>query len=495
MCLVVALMSSLLLRQVRVVPLDGVGSGEPTDVLITDGVIAEVGCVAEPHGVAQVDGGGRWIIPGLWDAHVHLGQWTLARRRLDLSGTSAPEEVLALVARAAHTGRTRRPVIGMGQRAGTWSRQVTVAELDAACSDVPVVLVNGDFHHAWLNTAAFDALGLPRRDGVVSEAEWFAAYPRVVAMEGSPGPADYRHVLRAAAARGVTGVVDFELEVPWRDWAQRWHEGCDLLRVRWSPYAGQLGSVRAAGLRSGVHLPGADDRLTVGSLKIISDGSLGTRTAWCCEPYADSGGRGAPNLSASELEALMAEGRQSGLSVATHAIGDHALQVALAVYAATGASGSIEHAQLTTDGAIRELARLGLTASVQPAHLLDDRETTDRVWADRAERCFTFRSMLDQGVGLAFGSDAPVAPLDPWLAIATAVHRGRPGDEPWHPEQAITVAQAIAASVDGRRIESGQPGDIALLRADPLAADAAGLTAMRSALTCVAGHVVHDEPS
>lgn len=485
-------MSSLLVRQVRLVPLDGEGGGEPADVLITDGVIAAVGSSAAAHGAAQVDGGGRWMIPGLWDAHAHLGQWALAGRRLDLSGTSSPEEVLGLVARSARSGQ---PLIGMGQRAGTWRRQASVAELDAACADAPVVLVNADFHHAWLNTTALDALGLARRDGMVAEAEWFAAYPRVVALEGPPAPADYRRVLLTAAARGVTGLVDFELEAPWRDWAQRWHDGCDLLRVRWSPYAGQLGSVRAAGLHSGADLPGADERLTVGSLKIISDGSLGTRTAWCCEPYADTGDRGAPNLPAAELAALLTEGRQAGLHVATHAIGDRALEVALAAYAATGASGSIEHAQLTTEAAIRDLARLSLSASVQPAHLLDDRDTADRVWAGQAERCFMFRSMLDHGVSLAFGSDAPVAPLDPWLAIATAVHRGRPGDEPWHPEQVITTAEAIAASVDGRRIAVGQPGDVVLLDADPLAADATGLTAMHAALTCVAGHVVHDELS
>lgn len=487
-------MPSLLLRQVRVVPLDGLDAApaaRPADVLIADGVIAEVGFAARPRGVPEIDGGGRWIIPGLWDAHVHLGQWALARRRLDLSGTSSPEEVLAIVGQAAHSGR---PVIGTGQRAGTWTRGVTVAELDAVCADVPAVLVNSDFHHAWLNTAALDALGLARRDGVVAEAEWFAAYPRVVAtLEAPPAPADYRRVLRDAAARGVTGLVDFEFEAPWSDWAQRWHEGCDLLRVRWSPYEGQLSSVVAAGLDSGARLPGADDRLTVGSLKIISDGSLGTRTAWCREPYADTGGWGAPNQSAGELAALLAGGRQAGLRVATHAIGDRALEVALAAYAATGAAGSIEHAQLSTGGAIRDLARLGLTASVQPSHLLDDHETTDRVWADRADRCFTFRSMLDHGVDLAFGSDAPVAPLDPWLAIGTAVLRGRPGDDPWHPEQVITAAEAIAASVDGRRIAVGQPGDLALLDADPLAADAAGLIAMRSALTCVAGRVVHEE--
>ena len=139
------------------------------------------------------------------------------------------------------------------------------------------------------------------------------------------------------------------------------------------------------------------------------------------------------------------------------------------------------------------MSRLGLTASVQPAHLLDDYQTTDRVWADRTDRCFTLRSLLDHGVEVALGSDAPVAPLDPWLAIATAVHRGLPGAEPWHPEQAITTAEAIAASVDGRRIAVGQPGDVALLDFDPLGCDAARLRAMRAALTCVAGQVVHSE--
>ena len=462
-------MSSLLLRQVRVVPLDGTAAAGPVDLLISeDGVITEVaamaGAVARPPGVPVVDGDGRWLIPGLWDAHVHLGQWAMASRRLDLSGTASPEEVLALAARAARNGRA---VVGTGQRAGTWARPVTVAELDAACGGVPVILINGDFHHAWLNTAALDALGLARRDVVVAEAEWFTAYPRVAGLEGPATPADYRRVLAGAAAQGVAGLVDFEFAAPWSDWAQRWHEGCDLLRIRWSPYAGQLDSVRAAGLRSGARLPQADCRLTVGSLKVISDGSLGTRTAWCHEPYADTGGYGAPNQSGDELAALLAEGSRAGLSVATHAIGDRALDCALAAYAATGARGSIEHAQLATGPAITRMARLGLVASVQPAHLLDDRQTMDRVWADRAGRCFPLRSMLDHGVALALGSDAPVAPLDPWLAIAAAAHRGQPGGQSWHPEQAITVAEAILAATDGRRVAVGQPGDVALLDCRP----------------------------
>jgi predicted amidohydrolase YtcJ len=356
------------------------------------------------------------------------------------------------------------------------------------------VLINVDCHHAWLSTAALDVLGLPWRDTIVAEGEWFEAYQRVTAIEGAPSPADYQRVLQAAGTQGIVGMVDFEFGAPWADWAQRWHEGCDALRIRWSPYASQLGGVRAAGMRTGAALPEAGDRLTVGSLKIISDGSLGTRTAWCCEPYADTGGYGEPNQSQEELTGLVAEGTRAGLTVATHAIGDRALLAALAAYGATGARGSIEHAQLTTGPGIAEMARLGLTASVQPAHLLDDREMTDRVWGDRAGRCFPLRSMLGHGITVALGSDAPVAPLDPWLAIAAAVHRGQPGEPPWHPGQALTVTQALAASVDGRRVAAGQPGDVALLDADPRQCDAAALRDMRVWLTAVAGQVVSGPP-
>jgi predicted amidohydrolase YtcJ len=492
-------MSSLLLRQVRVVPLGGSASAGPVDVLIEDGRITQLGgSIARPRRVPTVDADGRWLIPGLWDAHAHLGQWAVTGRRLDLSKTSSPQDVLATVAQSARDAETDRAkdnrlIVGMGHRAGTWTRQVTVAELDAACPGFPVVLINSDCHHGWLNTAALDALGLERRDTIVAETEWFTAYPRVVALEGAATSADYRRILADAAAHGVVGLTDFEFGAPWSDWARRWHEGCDLLRIRWSPYAAQLDSVRAAGLYSGAPLPGADDRLSVGSLKIISDGSLGTRTAWCYQPYQDTGGLGAPNQTAGELAALLADGCRAGLSVATHAIGDRAVDAAIRAYAVTRAAGSIEHAQLTTSRAITEMARLGLTASVQPAHLLDDHQTTDRVWADRADHCFMLRSMLDHGVTVALGSDAPVAKLDPWLAIAAAVHRGLPGDEPWHPEQGISAAEAIAASVDGRRIAVGQPADVALVDFDPLASDAARLRSMRVALTCVAGQVVHGE--
>jgi predicted amidohydrolase YtcJ len=483
-------MSDLLVRGARLVPLGDESDGEvyagPVDVLVSSGTVAAVGRDLADPGVRRIDADGRWLLPGLWDAHVHLGQWALASRRLDLSSARSPEHALEIVAAAVAVGEGR-PVVGIGHRAGTWPRPVTVAELDAVSGAVPVVLVNGDFHHGWLNTAALDALGLARRDEVVAEQEWFEAYPRLTALVGAPTVEDYQRVLTRAASRGVVGVADFEFGAPFTDWLERWGRGCDLLRVRWAPYAGTFDAAVAAGLRTGsVLAPG----LTVGSLKIISDGSLGTRTAWCCEPYSDTGGHGAPNLAPDDLRELVGRGHAAGFTVATHAIGDRALEAALAAYAATGATGSIEHAQLVTRESVAELARLGLTASVQPAHLIDDRETSERVWPGRGGREFALRWLADAGVPMALGSDAPVAPLDPWLAVAAAVHRGDPADEPWHPEQALTIQEALQASVGGRRTAVGEPGDLVLLDDDPLAASPAALRSLASSLTVVGGRVV-----
>ncbi|MET0450876.1 MAG: amidohydrolase family protein [Mycobacterium sp.] len=494
-------MPDLLIRRARLVSTLAAGdlaaTDAPVDVSIVDGVIADVGYqLTRRPGVTEVNADGRWVMPGLWDKHAHLGQWTAATRRLDFGGTRSPEQVLALVS-ARLRQAPGQPILGAGMRAGLWHTAASVRALDVVSGDVPVALVNADLHHAWCNTAALDALELPRREGVVAEAEWFAAYPRLDAIAGSAtGPSAYRSVLQDAAARGIVGIVDLEFESRWEDWATRWEQGCDVVRIRWGVYPDGLDGVVAAGLTTGDPLHGRHSQgpnLVMGPLKIISDGSLGTRTAWCCDPYdGEPDNFGARNLDDVELATLLERATAAGLQVATHAIGDRALTQALDCYAATGARGSIEHAQLVTKDAVAELARLGLTASVQPAHLLDDREISERVWPDRTSRCFALGWMRDAGVDIAFGSDAPVAALDPWLAIYAAVHRIDDEVAPWHPEQALTVAEAIAYSVDRRVVGVGAPGDVVLLDADPIQAEPAQLRSMSTALTVVGGRIVHD---
>ena len=175
------------------------------------------------------------------------------------------------------------------------------------------------------------------------------------------------------------------------------------------------------------------------------------------------------------------------------------MEEALAAFAETGARGSVEHVQMARREDVRRLAELGIRASVQPAHLLDDRDLTERVWGERSERCFAFRWMLDDGAELALGSDAPVSPLDPWLAMAAAVHRSADEREAWHGEQALTVREVLAASVDGQpMVQTGSRGDLVLLDRDPLALEgdaaavATALRGMASAYTVVAGVPVHD---
>ncbi|MEO8527998.1 MAG: amidohydrolase family protein, partial [Pseudolysinimonas sp.] len=154
-----------------------------------------------------------------------------------------------------------------------------------------------------------------------------------------------------------------------------------------------------------------------------------------------------------------------GLSPAIHAIGDRAVTEALDVFEELRVGGSIEHVQLIEDADLPRFAQLGVRASVQPEHAMDDRDVADRYWAGRTGRSFAYRSLLEAGAELSFGSDAPVAPLDPWVTMAAAVTRTRDGREPWHPDQAISTLEALRASAAAR------DGDLVIVDRDPFDPD------------------------
>jgi len=510
-----------LVRGARVLPLgDREEPRRAGDVLISAGEVTavdEAGTLHEAEVVLDADG--RWLGPALWDGHVHLTQWGLTTVRLDLAPARSVEDALGILAdhlaAQAHSGMprgshradgTERVVTGWGHRSVTWPRQPTVAELDRVAQGRPVVLISGDGHHGWLSSRALELLGQPPRDGIVDEAEWFALFARLGELPGATDDAEegVRRVATAAAAMGIVGVVDLEFEGTLTDWPARVAAGVDQLRVRAGYYPEALDAALALGRWSGMPLdPERDPEglVTLGPLKLISDGSLNTRTAYCCEPYADAAEldfpRGKQNYSPDEMRELLSRATQSGLECAVHAIGDAAVSDALDAFEATGARGSIEHAQLMRWDDVPRLARLGLRASVQPAHLLDDRDVTMQCWPDRADRCFPFRRMLDVGVRLVLGSDAPVSPLDPWLAMAAAVHRSADGREAWHGEQALTPQQAYAASTDGQgSVAVGSRGDLVLLDDDPFAAgspawQADRLRRMSVAATLLGGRVTH----
>lgn len=488
----------MVVRQVRIVPLEGEGLGELVDLRIVGGVITEVGSHVQPCGELIVDAEGRWVIPGLWDAHVHCQTNARTSTWFDLSATSSSAEVLDVVSGVI---RDREPdercVVGFGYRSGLWPHPASVAELDLVTGDQPVVLIAGDAHNGWLNSAAARTMGVGPFTGAVFEEAWFEIFDRLTQMPGfEPDDAAFGQMMRTASARGITGVVDVELSDAFIDWPARVARGLDGWRVRCGVYEAQLDEVIACGLTTGDALD-ASGLVTMGPLKIISDGSLSSATAWCFDVYADNvpGWKGGPNLPTDRLSMLVNTAARHGLDVAIHGIGDRACATALDVIDMAGARGSLEHAQLMRPDDIVRCATLGVTASVQPCQLPDDRDTIERCWPGRSQDAYAFRSMLNAGVRLALGSDAPICPIDPWSAIAVAVHRSGDGRPAWHPEQSLTPREAIAASVDGNRIAMGNPGDLVILDADPLwqgqtpAETAAHLAVMPVHTTICAGRV------
>ena len=508
-------MTALLLRRARLGP-------AVRDVLVQDGRVRAIaddlsagapGLDRLPAGTEVVDLDGAVLLPGLQDAHVHLEQWAAARRRIDVSAAGSAAEAAALVAAAVTGGAAPAPgtvVVGQGFRDALWAEPPTAAVLDDVLGPllpgVPVLLVSGDLHTAWGNTAAVRRFGLGSPTGVVVEQEAMetVADAARVAPEVSDGwvlaAAD------AAAARGVTAVVDFEYGDLAAAWARRavLRPGGPPLRVRAAVWVERLEETIAAGLRSGDPLPGvtdpvAADRLRQGPLKLFVDGSLGTRTAFCAQAYPGVHGAGAHGVlrtPPAELARLLRRASSAGLDLAVHAIGDRATAIALDGFAATGCTGTVEHAQQVADADLGRFAALGVTASVQPRHALDDRDAADQHWAGATDRAFPYRALVDAGAHVVLGSDAPVAPLDPWDGVAAAVHRSLDDRPAWHPEQHLDLDTALAAASGGRRgVHVGDVADLVVV-ADPpaevLARDgAAGLRATEVLATLVGGRFTH----
>lgn len=471
--------------------------GEPVDLVLADGRILDIAPTGNlrPRGVV-VDGDGGWLVPGLWDHHVHVVQWALSVGRIPLGSATSAREAATIMGTAPFVDGLR---IGVGFRDGLWADEPSLDLLDATTGDVPTYLVNADVHSVWLNSAAFRREGIePPASGVLREEDAFEISRRINAVEPEIADRAVDRMARAAAARGVVGLVD--LDMTWNDepWQRRVARGFDALRVSYGTYPQHLDRAIAEGLRTGDPVRGAShDLVRVGPLKAITDGSLGTRTAACAHPYPDDvGNHGLLTITPDELEQLMTRATAAGLECAIHAIGDVANAHALDAYARTGAVGTIEHAQLVAHADIPRFARLGVAASVQPEHALDDRDMTDAMWAEQSSQPYPLRALADSGANLRFGSDAPVAPLDPWAAMASAVFRTRDGRDAWQPHQRIDIDTAIAASTSGgstapAEIAPGALADLVIVDADPRTADERALRAMPVRTTLLAGRVTH----
>lgn len=471
--------------------------GEVYDIVLHDGRIADIapaGALRLGRAVHRAEG--AYVIPGLWDHHVHVTQWALAALREPLGDAVSAADAAARMGRVAPGVDGRR--VGTGYRDAFWPDAPSLEVLDAATGAVPTYLINADVHSVWLNSAALARESVDADDGVLREAPAFDISRRLNELPDHVADAAVAAMAASASARGVVGLVDLDMVWNEASWRRRRAAGFDQLRVEFGVYPDLLDRAITEGLRSGDPLRGDDGGLiTVGPLKAITDGSLGTRTAACSVPYADGPHpHGLLTVAPGELRDLMARATAAGLDCAIHAIGDDALRHALDAYAATGAHGSIEHAQLVAAADIPRMARLGVAASVQPEHALDDRDLTDTIWATQTARPYPLRSLWAAGVDLRFGSDAPVSPLDPWHAIAAAVSRTRDGREAWQGAEAVPAEVALAASTyrgsaDPDSIAVGQRADLALCAIDPLSMEPAALRGMEVVGTIVDGRVIH----
>ena len=467
----------------------------------------------------RVDLGGRCVLPGFNDSHVHFPTWALAQREVRLEGTSSLDEALQRVAAATKDVEPGRWLRGLGWRSGDWAppTEPTKEALDRVTGDTPTALMARDYHSLWLNSAALARAngdlevegGVVVRDergeptGVLrEECAWHFRDTHVRPTEDELVDAS-REGIRIAIARGVTAVHDKDgwlgaLAV----WQRLREEGHLDLRVWQSLPAEQVDELAELRIRSGF----GDDLLRIGYLKTFMDGTLGSQTARMLD------GSGVEITSKQQLIEIIRRGAQTGLPVAVHAIGDLANREALDAFDETrsewqplGLRPRIEHAQVLAAEDLPRFAQLGVAASVQFSHAPSDRDLADRFWGGKTAGAYAYRSLRDSGALVANGSDAPIEELDPWAGVCAGVLRTIDDRAPWHPEQRLTLSEALEATTvnpawlarDEHRRGKLIPGflaDLVVLDRDPYELDPEQLPEVNVVATMLGGRWTHNPP-
>jgi hypothetical protein len=456
--------------------------------------------------------------PGFVDGHTHFSLWALNRRRVQLAGCRTREDALAQVAVA-------RPVqgwvVGQGWDANQWTAQPDRYALDAV-QPGPVYLDSLDVHAAWVNSAALSAAGVTRGTSdpyggrIVRDA---AGEPTGLLLERAvelmlphlPEPPD--HVLDAALHEaqteahqlGITGIHDVEPMAVLSAFQRMADSGSLRLRVLFHPPVAALPELIRRGLRSGV----GSEWLRVGGIKLFLDGSLGSRTAWMLEPYAGSRDRGMPITTEDEARDAVTQAAKHGIASTVHAIGDAAVRRALDLLSALPRAAvphRIEHFQCVHPDDFDRAAAAGIFVSMQPAHLLTDIPLVDRHWGHRGRGAYAFRSLLERQTPMVFGSDVPVASIDPREGMFAAMERRAGDGSPaggWRPEEKLgfeealrgyTVGAAAAAGVTAHRgtLAPGQDADLVVWDTDSAVerGDGTAFREARAVLTVIGGAVV-----
>lgn len=508
------------------------------DALVVDGEeFIHVGTEdSAPPADAAIDLGGRIVLPGFTDAHTHLLMMGEALGQVGLTDAHSLEEIQRRLLAA------RRTAPGVLRGRG-WlfdaipGGEPTAAMIDEVVADIPVYLDANDYHSCWVNTAALAELGITRdtpdpiggriaRDalgeptGMLYEtaAQLHAWAHRDATTTDAQRDAAVERVVSAYLAAGVAGAVDMAFDelglaalgraaerdrLPLRiaaHWfvANTGDDAANLAQVRQA-------STHASGMTAGVRVLG---------IKLVLDGTIDACTAAMGAPYAD-GTNAEPIWPAERLLPVVAAADAAGLQIAMHAIGDAASALALdAIEHAISVNGErarrhrIEHLEFAAAGTAERMARLGVTASMQPVHADPAifANWAAQVGDERADRAFAWSEYEEAGTLLAFSTDAPTAPHEAVANMYVAATRASalaPGTPAVHPEQALPLERAIAhatrdaaASIgDGSwrgRIAVGHAADFAVLDVDPFAAEPATLLTTRVVRTVIAGRTVHE---
>ena len=488
---------------------------------------------ARYHDAAYVDGHGATLLPGLIDSHGHVLDLGLDAARLDLVGTTSLAEALARLKAYAASHRDDAWLFGSGWNQVIWrlGRFPTAAEIDAIEARRPVVLGRVDGHAKWLNSRALALAGITRdtpdpqggrieRDAAGNATGVLVDNAMDYIDRVTPPPSlEARRTAVLEAIRimnsvGLTGVAD---------------AGCtaaDIGLYRELDGAGRLDARIYAMIRDvggdfdqlaakGPVIAHGDSRLTVRSVKLFADGALGSRGAALLEPYSDSPGKkGLLFVSNAEMNRKVAKALKAGYQVNVHAIGDAAnRQVLDAFEAAFGTVGGrdlrnrIEHAQIIAPSDIPRLAKLGITASMQPTHATSDMNMAeDRLGRERLAGAYAWRTLLAQGTRIAGGSDFPVESPNPFYGLYSAVtrqdHAGLPPGG-WLPAQRMTRLEALRAfTLDGAwaqhqekelgTLEPGKWADFILIDTDVMKAPEAQVWRTKVRQTWVGGRKVYD---
>ena len=447
-------------------------------IAVVDGIITEIGANAKlkpltRRGYELIDLKGKCVVPGMIDSHLHLLGLGNLFSRVNLDGISSLDEVRKILKKAASKMSTGQWLRGRGWNKNLWGEDFPDKSVLDDITDNPIALNSKDGHLIWVNSAALKICGITKRTadptggtilkdssgeptGILQENAVNLITAKIPAQSYSEKMeailAAQKHLLKL----GIIGAGDCDTHPTLiSKYKELENEGKLHLRIFKMIDPDDLEFADKFNFRTGA----GSEHFRAGCLKLFADGALGSQTAYMFKPFVKSKGNvGIETLTPAQLVKYVSRALKIGISIATHAIGDkanyqvlHAYSGLASRFAERGLRLRIEHAQILRKKDIPLFAKHSVIASMQPIHTTSDRDISDRYLGARGRYAYPFKTLLQSGATLAFGSDAPIETADPFAGIHAAVTRKRAGEsrKAWYPEEKITVRQALRAYTTG----------------------------------------------